>query len=342
MSNYIKDKKLTLIYLASEKGIPIKLLPRFIYSDENGRSLVVSVRGGPMSSDSYFYENLEISMPNGEKRTWREKDLYDYLYSLQNDEAVRLCDINEENMSRIRVMAQHWSSVTVQKAMVLAYSDGSPVEKIQEDLNTMGLDFFQVKNGGPELMADFLLSDFVGKDFHKRTLKAGYDSDVDLFMSEEFDISRPDFGYDISPDFEISNLENIYAPKYFEEDDLDTGPYKSSTWLYYYSMNLNALDRLTNLLGIPYRVQRILTDEQNSILKEEAPSVLLDEIDYIARKVFNQPVDDFKEDRRHSYLAVRSAAWNAELYDALGGDGNGSVYLGDGVSISPSGKLTDD
>ena len=342
MSNYIKDKKFTLIYLASEKGIPIQLLPRFVYSDENGQSLVVSVRGGPMSSDSYIYDDLEITMPDGKKRTWRQKDLYDYLYSLRNDEAASLCNINEENSSRIGVIVQHWSTVTVQKAIVLAYSDGSTVEKINEDLRALNLDFFHAKNGGPELMADFLLSDFVIKDFHKKTLKSEYDSDLDLFMSEEFDINKPDFGYDVKPDFEISNIENIYAPKYFEEDDLDSGSYKSSSWLYYYSMNLNALDRLISLLGIPYRVQRILTDEQKLILKEEAPAVLLDEIDYIARKVFNLPVDDFKEHRRHSYLAARSASWNAELYDALGGDGNGSVYLGDGVSISPSGKMVDD
>ncbi len=157
MGNYIKDRKFTLIYLASEKGIPIQLLPRFVYSDENGQSLVVSVRGGPMSSDSYIYDDLEITMPDGKKRTWRQKDLYDYLYSLRNDEAVRLCNINEENSSRIGVIVQHWSTVTVQKAIVLAYSDGSTVEKINEDLRALNFDFFHAKNGGPELMADFLL-----------------------------------------------------------------------------------------------------------------------------------------------------------------------------------------
>ena len=96
------------------------------------------------------------------------------------------------------------------------------------------------------------------------------------------------------------------------------------------------------LLHVPYRVEKLLTEDQKLTLKNEAPTVLLEEVDYIARKVFNLPLDDFKEDQYRSYMAARSAAWNSEMYDVLGGDGRQSAYLGSGVSISPSGKLIDD
>lgn len=35
-------------------------------------------------------------------------------------------------------------------------------------------------------------------------------------------------------------------------------------------------------------------------------------------------------------------AWASEMYDFCGGDGEGNAYLGDGISISPDGRLVDD
>jgi hypothetical protein len=224
--------------------------------------------------------------------------------------------------------------------MILSYADDCTLQELEDDIRNLKFDFSSIKVGGPELAAEFLLSDFCLTHAFSRKIKDDLRESIDPLDISLAQITGddPDHWYE---DWTISSLGKIEAPAYLEDDDIDMGSYKSSNRFYYYSLNLSALNKLNALLDIPYRVKKILTDEQLFALNNEAPSILLDEIDYIAKEVFNQKVDDFKSDSNHSLLARRSAAWGADMYEALGGDG-GDVYLSDGVIITPSGKLAEE
>lgn len=42
------------------------------------------------------------------------------------------------------------------------------------------------------------------------------------------------------------------------------------------------------------------------------------------------------------YGHMEAVAWAADMYNICGGDGEGNAYLGDGISITPDGRLVDD
>jgi hypothetical protein len=150
--------------------------------------------------------------------------------------------------------------------------------------------------------------------------------------------------FDYVLDWNFSIQGNIDFPKYFEEDgssDDGGGLVKCSNCLYYYSIDMKALDKLIKLLHIPARVIEMLTQDQLLELKSQAPKILFDEIDYIAIKVFSQNLDNFEEDRKYSELVKGEAGWSASIHGALDGIGGQSVYLGGGLSITASGKLDD-
>ena len=341
MGNYFKDKNFHLFFMASKNGVPIQFLPRFFFDETTGQSQVVAVRGGPMSRDDFYNNKVEVDMPDAKSKFWMEKDLCDYLCSLNEDSLKEFQLRSVRNATALEEIKLHWADVTVEKAVVLCYSDGSSLEQLENELKGMNLDFQLIKIGGSELAVEFLLTDFCVTAAFRKKLKPEFESWVDLIVARPEGNEDPDFGYEEGYDWSISTLGTIEAPEYFEDFD-DGDFYKSSPRLYYYCVDLNALGKLHEQLHVPYRVEKILTDEQRMQLKAEAPSILLEELDYIARKVFKQPVDDFKDDQHKSYMAARAAAWNADMYEVLGGDGSRPVYLSEGVSISPSGKLVDD
>jgi hypothetical protein len=344
MANYIKDNKLVLFYIGCEKGLPVQHLSRFVTDDVSGESLVISARTGPMSSDCFYNNEFEVDMANGLIKILREKKLVDYLWHLTHSDLHQFLQLSDRNQTTFDEIMVRWIDVKAYKLMVLAYWDGSSPDEINNMLKdtatSCSFDFSNFKIGGPELMAEYLLADFCITNTTKSVRKLGHEKN---YVAEDDILSsilEPE-AFEEVPNWDIKILGSIEAPEYFE--DYDEGQaYKDSNRLYYYSLELKALNKLHEMLYIPYRVEKILTQEQLLELKNQAPQILLDEMDYLARVVFLQKLDDFRSDQYRSITAARAAAWNSTFYDDMGGDGVQSVYLGDGVSITSTGRLVDD
>ncbi|EKD97083.1 MAG: hypothetical protein ACD_23C01078G0004 [uncultured bacterium] len=82
--------------------------------------------------------------------------------------------------------------------------------------------------------------------------------------------------------------------------------------------------------------------EQQMKLAADAPEVVKAEIEGIATRLPGQQVPGFRRDSTSDYARMQASFWAADMYDICGGDGLGNAYLGDGLSITPDGQITDD
>lgn len=345
MGNYIKDKNLIICYMGSEKEVPIQLLPGLFRDKTSGKSLIISARTGPMSRDMYSMGDVTVDMPDGTIKKFEEKQLMEYIYRLTESERINFQIQSDKNLKALKHIQRLWTDATSDKIMVLSYWDGFTVDELTDQMAYLGLDFLSIKIGGPELISEFLLADFCNHGIRKIVAKPGNElsdnNTLDPYQSAE-SLFEEQENFDYVLDWNFSIQGNIDFPKYFEEEggsDDGGGLVKCSKCLYYYSIDMKALDKLIKLLHIPARVIEMLTQDQLLELKRQAPKILFDEIDYIAIKVFSQNLDNFKEDRKYSELVKGEAGWSSSMHGALGGIGGQSVYLGGGLSITASGKL---
>lgn len=77
-------------------------------------------------------------------------------------------------------------------------------------------------------------------------------------------------------------------------------------------------------------------------LAADAPEVVKAEIEGIATRLPGLQVTDFRRNSTSDYARMQESSWAADMYDICGGDGLGNAYLGDGLSITPDGQITDD
>lgn len=94
------------------------------------------------------------------------------------------------------------------------------------------------------------------------------------------------------------------------------------------------------------KVTKYLNDQKNTEqqmeLPGDAPEIVKNEIENIATRLPSQKVPGFRRDSAPDYARMQAASWAADMYDICGGDGEGNAYLGDGLSITPDGQITDD
>lgn len=82
--------------------------------------------------------------------------------------------------------------------------------------------------------------------------------------------------------------------------------------------------------------------EQQMKLAGAAPEIVKNEIENIATRLPSQKVPGFRRDSTSDYARMQASFWAADMYDICCGDGVGNAYLGDGLSITPDGQITDD
>lgn len=82
--------------------------------------------------------------------------------------------------------------------------------------------------------------------------------------------------------------------------------------------------------------------EQHMKLTGDVPEIIEGEIENIATRLSGQKAPGFRRDTSSDYARMQAASWAADMYDICGGDGEGNAYLGDGLSITPDGQITDD
>lgn len=347
MRNYFKDKKFCLIFLDHVKGIPISGIPKMFRSEVTGQSCVVAARASEVSDDSFLGEFVDIRYQKDGKQVKKKfKEVYDYILSLPAHEAENFIGNNEESTEKISYLADLVKDITVYRLLVLIESDGFGLN----GLNKEEWKCCRVEEGGAELVVSFLLSKFchnVEASYKHKTdpmknfgpENAKMSSLNDLIYGENWIDT-----FEVTTHYDFSNHSTFQDLIEFEEEwDMHSHfNAKISNAFYYYSVDFKALKTLEQKISIPYRVEKILSDEQKAELDAEIPQILMEDLDYIAQNVLLQKVANYKEDKAMSYERAMSAQWASDIYETLGGDGENNAYLGDGVSITPSGKLVDD
>ena len=258
----------------------------------------------------------------------------------RGDEVVHGYTLTDVSQSDEKSSPNAWSKA-VRFLLVLAYDDGS---NDPDDVDLSEVSFCEVKRGGTELVSEFLLSNFIGGstiNWHRRDGQpiGEEESNFTAFMLGDMDptLYEKRFDYDFSLAGDFNNL----ALTELIDIDEDNGPEYSKP-VFQFGINQKAVSYLDGLVDIPYRVSKILSDEQKKALADEVPGIIRKELDYIAIKLLGQPVQNYQEDRARAYGRMRAAAWAADMYDFCVGDGVGNAYLGDGLSITTDGQITDD
>lgn len=345
MTNYFKDKKFLLAYLDVENGIPISYIPRLLEDDKTMKSLVIAARASPVSVESYMGAgySMDVRFTAAKDPVKKKfKDIFDHFCSLSNSDRTDFLALNADISEELTYRMSSMEDITVNRLLILALDNGEPIEddsKIEWACN-------KVKHGGPELVVDFLLSSFCRNatwEWVRRddpSVKYVPENDLLFFGPSEEEGKH----YKEIPVYDFSNKSTLDDLIEYEEefDDEGFGYYKASNIFYYYSVNLKAISKLVDMISIPYRVEKILTDEQKEKLNSEVPKILMDELDYIARSVLLQKVDSYVDDRARQYDRMRSQQWASDMYDVLGGDGDGNVYMSEGMSITPDGRIVED
>jgi len=347
MANYFKDKKFRLLYLDVEGGIPVSLIPRVITEDSTDHSMVIAARGGPLNFHSYLNPGRKISIKFSEGNHDRDshfKEIYDRLCVLNESDRTKFLQLNASVAVEIVHKMRALEDERINRVIVLAHHDGQPVE---QPTDTEFL-YFEVKEGGPELVLEFLLSNFCNRDdtewVHRNDPSLKYIPSDDFAFRLGGLTDEEKLEYKEIPVYDFSLNSNLDAlVEYDEEFDDDSDSfYRSSGYFYYYSVNLKALSRLAEKIDIPWRVKKVLTPEQVTKLDAEVPSILMADLDYIARVVLMQKVDSYADDRARQYESMRAQQWASDMYDVLGGEGEGNVYMSDGMSLTPDGRIVDD
>jgi len=347
MATYFKDKKFRLFYLDVEGGIPVSMIPRSI-TDDADKSLVIAARGSEMSSDVLFAPEFKIEViysVDQEPKKILFREVYDHIYSLREEDRKSFFDINSRCADQIIQMMEYMKDCTVNRLLVLAENDEQPIKKPTNP----ELLCFEVKEGGPELVIEFLLSAFcrhVDYEWVRRDDPSQkYSPPDDYFLAYISFTDEVKAKYKEIPIYNFSINSNFDDLIEYELDGYDDGGgpgCKGSSDFYYYSVNLQALTKLKEMIYIPGRVQNILTSEQIAKLDAEVQGILMNELDYIARVVLKQKVDSCVNDLANEYRRMSERQWTSDMYDTLGGDGEGNVYMNDGLSLSPDGRTVDD
>ncbi len=341
MKNYFKNKKFQLIFLDQEEGINIQNIPKIIWDDEKNKSCVIAARGSEMSSDNHMNDRVEVRFENeAASSTKKFKDVLDHICSLSNESYATFMYINPESKEKIEYLLKLTSDVTSKRLLLLIESDGTSINR----LNSENFKFCDIKDGGPELVIDFLLSRFCHHMNSKYILKEDPSREIeqpDIWgLISLFDEENSKYEEIIS--YDLLNQATFQDFIEYEMRDDEGLSYKDSELYYYYSVNLKAINRLKEEIAIPYRVEKILTDEQKAKLASEVPNILAKDLDYIAQSVLMQDVDSYRSDQEQKLRKMREAEWSTGLYEAFGGNGQGNAYIANGISITPTGKLVDD
>ena len=315
--------------------------------EESDDSCVIAARASEVSDDSFLGEFVDIRFQkDGKKVKKKFKEVYDHILSLSTDDAENFIAINQDSEEKISYLTDLVKDITVSRLLVLIESDGLGLNGLRSE----EFKCCRVEEGGPELIVNFLLSKFChsveASYLHKTDPTKNFGPENAKMESLNSLIYGESWleDFDVTIHYNFSNHSTFQdLIKYEESWDTDSNFHeKVSNAYYYYSVDLKALMKLEDQISIPYRVEKILTDEQKSKLDADIPQILLNDLDYIAQNVLLQKVDNFQDDKAMSYQRMMSAQWATDMYDTLGGDGDGTVYLGGGMSITSSGKLVDE
>lgn len=313
MPNYFKDQKLLLLFYHSPRGIRVDDIGNFVIDGNTGKSLVIAARGGWKRHGYDFFQ--------GEHRAAYGTLRADLDYG-DGEVAKEVQRKNPEFYADLFELAEAPMTDTL---LVLAYDDGEP---IPDDPST-GIVAF--RRGGAELVVEFVLSRFAGEHRSpaqewRRTDGAALTDEetwkLTVASEEEVDqnLYRRAWIYDFSLAGDFFYLTETYD-EIVDMDDIEFEQFDRVV----YGINQDALEEMHGWIGIPSKLQELLTQEQVRIYRQEKiPELIKERLDAIGKVLFGQPFDDFSADRsRDAYqqwLNRQGAAWDAEMREFLPDD----------------------
>ena len=324
-----------LVFLHSDAGIVIDNPADFIHDAKAKKSLVIAARGNEE------VEGVTLLSRQQTKGNSSELDWFYYLKGHPEDQWPDWIKRDPKSSDWAKDLILKGNSNAATLLLILAYDD------CDGDATDVGLDgytFSKVKRGGSELVSEFLLSNFCLGSSQNLFRREGQPISDDESMSITFalgDIDHAIYEMRWTYDFSLAvNFHNL-ALKQVMDYDVESG-YEESFLVFQHGINQKAVPYLDELVAIPYRVRKLLSEAQQKTLADEVPEIVKQELDYVAIRLLGQPVQNYKMDRATDYARLQGAAWASDMYDICGGDGEGNAYLGDGISITPDGHLVDD
>lgn len=344
--DYLNTRDFGILYYCNDSDIAIDLdaVPDF-WTDKSGKSRVISARisARDFKDDDYKFDKIIIDGPIFSKNSVisgevSQTELILWIKSATISHVKNLLRKHKSQINNIRKIYRY-HKISLRKVVDCAIffldltNDDSDIKE-EEIKNCKCL---KLQKGGIELIHEYLTSTFL-QEYDE--LRFSPQPECDPFESLLGINNEPEF---VSPYFTFSshpNLNHLTKHKIYH----DTGEY-GEQYSYeggsypYFNLNLNTINRLMEELIIPPRIKELLTAEQLNRVPDICRDVIMDNLSLIFESCFKQrhfiPQDPIKLHKNHD-------TWGYEMYDALGGDGNASVYLGDGMSINPDGSIDDD
>jgi len=351
-THFLMSKRYCLLFFYHFNGYPISEIPNLIIDDQ--KSVVISARCSALSWDhegSFHEYRMKTTAYRGEIGKIHENasglDIFLWFSASPLNDRKKFLRLNRKEKSKIRYWFDFYSGQKFNSGLFLLDMDNFPEDDMSNALAEQFASCLRLKFGGPELVAEFLLSDFVEGtgDYYEFNLLP--DPEVfskhnnissDFIQDELSGLMSPLFKFGLHP-----NLEHLISHHFVEEKDFDGDYYEEHIGPFiYFNLDLNLVKQLGEGLRVPARIAEILEPHQISILEKTAPDYLISNLLSIFNNGFRQYFSLPLRSDVHKSTYVPSDLWGLEMYDALGGNGGDSVYLSDGMSLNPDGSIDED
>jgi hypothetical protein len=355
--DFLKTRQFSLVYWHSSVGLNLKLVHDFFFRD-NKDSLIISARLGELIHNNSSYKNQGIKIKplrgkGGFISEYSDRlDIFFWLTASKISDVKKLFRSNPRERDIVREIYKCYSTGNnkFHTAIFLCDFTNENIENIKSAfLNYHPLQCFKVVTGGPEVVYEYLFSDFIWEGEHPDLSKPFFCFDEDeqkaLDMMPDYPSSTLDSDIYFSPLYKFksnSNLDHLTETVIEIDSDEFGNCWEKKGGAYpYYNLRLIALEKIKKEFSISKRIYEILTDDQKNFLDSTKCNVLENNLIHIFDSVFRynykESIDVLPE-TESSY----EKSWKYQMYDSLGGDGLGSVYLGDGLYINANGDIVDD
>ena len=320
---FFKDQKFALIFLYDELMFRTNDVQNMVVDDQE-KSLVISARGGEQKDGIHILNNGKFFEKQEDKRT-SCFDLYMQTEHLTEEERAAI--YKDDVLVFINRLIEMGKSKFVKQLVILAFDDG----KLNIDSESS---IIKIKSGGPEIVAEYMLSKFIG-NFKIFSDDEVIDKEFDLRIEVNKDIDgyeKCEFNFDLDGD--LSQLHKVDDSR--TEIEMDGTVWDDSFERFQLSIDEIAVLKLNEKFKIPPRIWNVLNEEQFELLSNQAPSLLIEEMDFIGNNIFKLNFDSYESYCRLMESKAYSQNWNASMNAVLGNDGR---YLGDGKSLARDGLI---
>jgi hypothetical protein len=353
---YIRSRRYGLLYIYNKNSILLSHAS-VIFCDDNDKSVVLAARGSSINfkENSPIVPAIELENPvHGDggylSGTIESMKLYSWMCASRVSQVKNLLRTNPKQVDLIK---QRFKRINCQSCKcIIALLDLTGVANDSVD-EVDYLTFIKLKVGGTELISEFLLSKFIyewedefeydelepiGEDFRRQTY--GDDSSLSRMLYKKTGDESVVVG-ECSPIFKLetfTSLAHLTKNKFVLDcDDFESWPVEEGAY-FYFNVDIKNKQKLDDKYVIPRRVYEILEKHQLEYLEKTTSSVIEDDLVFVYKSLLRQQTPPSESTRRHLPLDT----WGSEMYSILGGDGDGDVYLGDGMALDANGRLVDD